>query len=194
MRERRIARCFFAFAVAAAVLGCADADPGASPPPDATADTASASPADDSAATADSSQYLNSAAPEAGRHRSPETGPMMFEGIPPWEDVVAMREGDWLINLGSFAADGAPGQKPGPGGPTATIVRASDERVAAVQQKLWDANRVPWAVCSNVVPGLDDGLVVVVHGPYGRAEADEQLASLREIVPGAYLKRGWQPR
>lgn len=116
---------------------------------------------------------------------------MMFEGIPPFGDGVAMRKGDWLVVLGSFAPTGRAGAKPGPAGPTATIVRASDPRVAARQQQLWNANRVPWAVWSDAIPRFEKGLVVVVEGPYPKDEAERQLAALRDVVPDAYLKRGW---
>jgi len=113
-----------------------------------------------------------------------------LEGIPNWEDVVSLREGDWLIVLGSWRIDAERGERPGPGH-TSTVTRASDERVAARQQALWNADVIPWAIRSDLVPRLEPGLTVLVTGPYPRELAEQRMAALREIVPDAYIKRGW---
>lgn len=114
--------------------------------------------------------------------RTPETDPWLFEGIPNFEDLVAGREGDWLVVLGSAERAGRP---------EATIMRAADPRLAAIQQRVWNTGTVPFAVASEELPAFTPGLTVLVLGPYPRAAADERLAEMRGVVPDAYLKAGW---
>jgi hypothetical protein len=115
--------------------------------------------------------------------RTPETDPWLFEGIPNFEDLVAGRDGDWLVVLGSSQRFGAP--------PAPTVMAAADPGLAAAQQRAWNAGRVPFVVASEELPALEPGFTVVVLGPFARAQAERQLAALRGGVPDAYLKEGW---
>jgi len=115
--------------------------------------------------------------------RTPETDPWLFEGIPNFEDLVAGREGDWLVVLASSPRTGAR--------PVPTLMAAADPRLAAVQQRAWNAGRVPFVVASEELPALEPGFTAVVLGPFARAEAERQLATLRGVVPDAYVKEGW---
>lgn len=119
---------------------------------------------------------------ESTADRTPETDPWLFEGIPNFEDLVSGREGDWLVVLGS--AERA-------GGTAATIMRAADPGLAAIQQQVWNAGAVPFAVASEELPTFAPGLTVLVLGPYAKPTADYRLAELRTVVPDAYLKSGW---
>jgi len=115
--------------------------------------------------------------------RTPETDPWLLEGIPNFEDLVAGRDGDWLVVLGSSERSGAP--------LAPTVMAAPDPGLAAVQQRAWNARRVPFVVASEELPALEPGFTVVVLGPFARAQAERQLAALRGVVPDAYLKEGW---
>lgn len=115
-------------------------------------------------------------------NRTPQTDPWLFEGIPNFEDLVAGREGDWLVVLGSAERVG---------GTAATIMKASDPGLAAIQQRVWNAGAVPFAVASEEIPTFAPGLTVLVLGPYPKQAAEERLAELRGAVPDAYVKAGW---
>lgn len=115
--------------------------------------------------------------------RTPATDPWLFEGIPNFEDLVATRDGDWLVVLGSVGRDGA--------APRPTIMRAADDRIAAVQQRAWNARMVPFAVASEELPAFAPGLTVLVLGPHARADAERRLTDARVVAPDAYLKAGW---
>lgn len=178
-------------ALAALVLACAScgANPGADPDstPDVPIGDTSRAPID-TVATPDSS--ASDAVPTDSVtalptrvNRTPETDPMFFEGIPNWEDVLALREGDWLVVLGSAERTGAP-RNP-------TITRASDPSLAAIQQALWNEGSIPWIISSEELPAFAPGLTVIVLSPMPRGEATERLADLRSVVPDAYVKSGW---
>lgn len=115
--------------------------------------------------------------------RTPATDPWLFEGIPNFEDLVADRDGDWLIVLGSAPRAGAP--------PRPTIMTAADPGLAAAQQRAWNTGRVPFVVGSEALPAFEPGFTVVVLGPFARPQAEAQLAAVREVVPDAYLNEGW---
>lgn len=135
------------------------------------------------AAPADAPAVPPSPPPDAPTaDRTPETDPWLFEGIPTFEDLVAGREGDWLVVLGS--AERA-------GGAAATIMRAADPGLAAIQQRVWNAGAVPFAVASEDLPAFAPGLTVLVLGPYPRPVANSRLAEVRGVVPEAYVKAGW---
>lgn len=115
--------------------------------------------------------------------RTPQTDPWLFEGIPNFEDVVALREGDWMIVLASATRPGPP--------LSPTILRSRDARLAAIQQRAWNAGEVPWVVASEELPAFAPGLTVLVLGPYPRAVALERLAAATALAPDAYVKSGW---
>jgi len=115
--------------------------------------------------------------------RTPATDPWLFEGIPNFEDLVAGRDGDWLVVLGSSRREGAP--------PRPTIMAAADPGLAAVQQRVWNTGRVPFVVGSDALPAFEAGFIVVVLGPFARPQADAQLSAIGEVVADAYLKEGW---
>lgn len=116
-------------------------------------------------------------------NRTPETDPWLVEGIPNFEDLVAGRNGDWLVVLGSSKRSGA--------APAATVMAAADRELAAVQQRAWNSGRVPFVVASEELPAFEPELVVVVLGPFARMQAERQLAALGGVIPDAYLKEGW---
>jgi hypothetical protein len=131
-------------------------------------------------------------APGALEPVAPETHGVVFEGIPPFEDLIADRDGDWLVVLGSFPiASGVELDRPGRTARTATLMRPSDPQAAALQQKLWNEGVVPFVARSDVLPNFAPGAVVLVVGPYPRANAEDRLAALRRVAPDAYLKSGW---
>jgi hypothetical protein len=123
---------------------------------------------------------------------APETHGVVFEGVPPFDDLIADRDGDWFVVLGSFPiASGAEPDRPGRTARTATLMRPSEPQAAALQQRLWNEGVVPFAVRSDVLPNFEPGAVVLVVGPYERARAEERLAALQTVAPAAYLKSGW---
>lgn len=123
---------------------------------------------------------------------APETHGVVFEGIPPFEDLIADRDGDWFVVLGSFpVAPGVEPDRPGRTARSATLMRPDDAQAAALQQRLWNEGVVPFAVRSDVLPNFAPGAVVLVVGPYPRTQAEERMASLRTVAPDAYLKSGW---
>ena len=115
--------------------------------------------------------------------RTPETDPWLFEGIPNFEDLLAGRDGDWLVVLGSSVHSGKPSAP--------TIMATADPKLAAVQQQVWNTGRVPFVVDSTELPGFEPGFTVVVLGPYTKAQAEDQLAAISGVVSDAYLKQGW---
>lgn len=115
--------------------------------------------------------------------RTPKTDPWLFEGIPNFEDLVAGRDGDWLVVLGSSVHSGKPSAP--------TIMAATDPKLAATQQQAWNTGRVPFVVDSTELPGFEPGFKVVVLGPYAKAQAEAQLAAINGVVSDAYLKQGW---
>jgi hypothetical protein len=115
--------------------------------------------------------------------RTPKTDPWLFEGIPNFEDLVAGRDGDWLVVLGSSPHSGKPSAP--------TIMAAADPKLATAQRQAWNTGRVPFVVDSEEQPGLEPGFRVVVLGPYSKAQAEAQLAAISGVVPDAYLKLGW---
>ena len=66
-----------------------------------------------------------------------------------------------------------------------------DAQVAATQQRVWNTGRVPFAVPTEELPAFAPGLVVLVLGPFERADAEREWAAIRHVVPDAYLKAGW---
>lgn len=115
--------------------------------------------------------------------RTPETDPWLFEGIPNFEDLVAGRDGDWLVVLGSSPHSGKPSAP--------TIMATDDPKLAAAQQQAWNTGRVPFVVDSAELPGFEPGFTFVVLGPYAKAQAEAQLAAISDVVSDAYLKQGW---
>ena len=168
-------------AVAAALAACG-ADDDASRT-DRGADSAPTDAATRDTATRDTATRDTATRDTAVVARTPATDPWLFEGIPNFEDLVATRDGDWLVVLASVPRDGAP--------PRPTLVRAADDRIAAVQQRAWNAGIVPFAVASEELPAFAPGLTVLVLGPHARADAERRLADARAVAPDAYLKAGW---
>ncbi|CAN5727427.1 hypothetical protein BH23GEM11_BH23GEM11_04430 [soil metagenome] len=115
--------------------------------------------------------------------RTPETDPWLFEGIPNFEDLVDRRNGDWLVVLGSSRRSGAV--------PSPTIMASADAGLASIQQRAWNAGRVPFVVASEELPAFERGLTVVVLGPFARDVAERELTALRSSATDAYLKAGW---
>ena len=66
-----------------------------------------------------------------------EIDPWLLEGIPNFEDVVALRKGDWIVILASGRADASES-------PTVTL--SDRPGIAALQKKLWREKIVPWIV------------------------------------------------
>lgn len=182
---RRVVLPLAAIAVAVAVAACGpggDASRDGATTVSAATDTAATATAAADTAAVDTA-VADTAAMDTAVARTPESDPWLFEGIPNFEDLVALRDGDWLVVLASAARDGAP--------PAPTIVRAADARIAAVQQRAWNARLVPFAVPSERLPAFAPGLVVLVLGPFARADAERRLADARRVAPDAYLKAGW---
>lgn len=115
--------------------------------------------------------------------RTPETDPWLLEGIPPFEDLVAMREGDWLVVLGSFGDVKPPAR--------GSVRRSAVPAVAALQQRAWNAGLVPFVLASSSLPAFEPGRTVVVLGPFPKTQAEHVRAGLRDAVPDVYLKSGW---
>lgn len=112
-----------------------------------------------------------------------------FEGIPNFEDVVALRDGDWLILLSSV--DGVHVRAPGPGQAAGSLMEASHPELADVQQRVWNDGHIPWIIASDEVPRMDPGRTLLILGPHPRAVAERRLQEVEPLVPGARLVRGW---
>jgi hypothetical protein len=156
--------------------GCETGTETLPPPPAAGPQPARTASADDTGGTPPGAE-------QPAANRTPQTDPWLFEGIPNFEDLVANRDGDWVVVLASAERSGA--------APRPTIMTATDPGLAAVQQRVWNAGLVPFVIPSERLPGLSPKLVVVVLGPFAKQEAERQVAALRAIVPDAYVKKSW---
>lgn len=112
-----------------------------------------------------------------------------LEGIPNFEDVVALRSGDWIVLLASIG--GTYVESPGRGQAAGSVTEARHPDLAEVQQRLWNRDYVPWVVASEELPGLESGQTVLILGPYPKDDAERILAETRSFVPGARLRLGW---
>lgn len=112
-----------------------------------------------------------------------------FEGIPNFEDVVAMREGDWIVVLTSV--DGVYVKSPGRGQAAGSVMKSEQADIARVQQNVWNRGLIPWVVASDEFPNLESGRTLLILGPYPKEIAEAQLAKTSRVVPGARLELAW---
>lgn len=156
-------------------------DPGASP-----GAAVAASSEEDPEPVADrtgGADAANAPTPERAERR-PTLG-----GNPDFEDVVAAREGDWVVILGTV--DGRHVDPPGPGSMAASVEEASEPTLAEVQRRVWNAGLTPWVVASDHLPARDPGQTLLILGPFTSAEADQRLEEVWEIAPEARVEPGW---
>ncbi len=177
-----------------ALSGCGDADDTSSADPSARA------PNGDEVAGAPASVTLGGDTLGAASPASPRPeaqGPTPADGAgaarrpsdPRFEDVVATREGDWVVILAEV--DGLHVEAVGGGSAAASVEESPHPDLAEVQRQAWSLDLIPWVVASDELPALQPGRTLVILGPYTSEAADARLEAVQAVAPGARVEPGW---